>query len=436
MTKWQNLDSVKDRCDTGCGLPAGFFRLRYFHGKHMRLADYVDEQRYHAGKMRFHNEKLHGAGILCGLKIASMGDEPAMLRVGRGAAIDDCGREIVVGWDQCVDVDGWFRSQKTLPREPDHDPCAPDEERRVRLCVVMRYAECSAAPEPAPPSNCGPSSGCGCGGECGSQTCSDPCAPGADYGRVTEEFEMRLMFWDEAKAITRHELFPTRKDIADAASEASGGVGLLKALGRKVRKGCAPSDEEWLLLGCFDILLDAQDDSKITAIENIDYDCATQVLLSTEVIQHLLANIHADLDPDIGGPEIAAVSFRKLTDTTYQFALTLTHAIEPTSLDSDDSFGLRSLTDAGWRAPAANAIKAEYSDTASGDFEIAGPAIYIEIDNAGGLLADGGRYHLTTPASADPVVDAQMRHLRPRHLNWRFTLVSDGDTGDLAMAML
>ena len=86
MTKWQNLDGYKDRCGTGCGLPAGFFRLRYFHGKQMRLADYVDEQRYHSGKMRFHNEKLHGAGILCGLKIAAMGNEPALLRPGRRTA--------------------------------------------------------------------------------------------------------------------------------------------------------------------------------------------------------------------------------------------------------------------------------------------------------------------------------------------------------------
>ena len=54
-----------------CGtLPAGFVRLRYFFGKRMGVTDFVDEQRYHSGKLRFHNQRLHGAGVLCGLGVA------------------------------------------------------------------------------------------------------------------------------------------------------------------------------------------------------------------------------------------------------------------------------------------------------------------------------------------------------------------------------
>ena len=89
-----------------CGtLPGGFVRLRFFYGKRMGVADFVDEQRYHAGKMRFHNQRLHGAGLLCGLAVARMSPTELFLRVGKGAAIDTCGREIVVGHDQCIDLD-------------------------------------------------------------------------------------------------------------------------------------------------------------------------------------------------------------------------------------------------------------------------------------------------------------------------------------------
>ena len=52
-----------------CGtLPSGFVRLRYFYGKRLGVSDLLAEQRYHAGKMRFHNQRLHGTGVLCGLR--------------------------------------------------------------------------------------------------------------------------------------------------------------------------------------------------------------------------------------------------------------------------------------------------------------------------------------------------------------------------------
>jgi len=438
MTKWQSLDSVKARCETGCGLPAGFFRLRYFHGKTLRLADYVDEQRYHQGKMRFHNDRLHGAGILCGLRVAAL--DRTLLRVSRGAALDDCGREIVVGHDQCIDVEGWFRQQKMVVRDGAHNPCVPDRERRVRLCVVLRYAECSSAPEPAPASACGPATDCGCGcgggGDCGSGGCADPCGGGAEYGRVSEDFDLRLMFHDEARALTGHELFPTREAIADAVREASGGVALLQALGRKVRSGCPASDEDWLMLACFDLVLDKDDDSRIDRIGAVDYDCASQPLLSAEVIQHLLANLYAAVDPDIGGPEIASVSFRRLDAKHYQLALGLKGQIDADSLDPDDSLGLRRLVPGGWDHPPANAVRADYSAVATGDFLIAGPAIYLTLATADGFIAEGGRYHLFVPASSDPIVDPQLRPLRPRALTLRFALTKDAGTGDLAMALL
>ena len=51
-------------------LPVGFVRLRYFFGKRLGVADFADEQQYHAAKQRFHNRRLHGSGVLCGLGLA------------------------------------------------------------------------------------------------------------------------------------------------------------------------------------------------------------------------------------------------------------------------------------------------------------------------------------------------------------------------------
>ncbi len=78
-----------------------------------------------------------------------------------------------------------------------------------------------------------------------------------------------------------------------------------------------------------------------------------QVLLSTEVIQYLLAGIFAEVDPDIGGPEITSITFRKLDGQRHQFALHLSGKIDAKTLDDEASFGLRQLTKDGWLHPAA-----------------------------------------------------------------------------------
>ena len=440
MSSWHDLQTLQRGDASRCSLPAGFFRLRYFYGKQLRLADYVDEQRYHSGKMRFHNERLHGAGILCGFRVSLLDQGGLVLRVGRGAAIDDCGHEIVVGHDQCVDVDAWFKARKRKPRAPDEcDPCQPDPDNRVRICVAIRYAECAQAPEPAPSNPCAPAScSCGCaGGGCSCTDvapCPDPCGEGAEFGRVTEQFDLRLMFHDEAMRATEHRLFPTREAIDTAVARASGGIGLLQSLAAPIRQGCPGTDEEWLLLACFYAVVDADDDGKIVEICDIDYDCASQVLLSTEVIQYLLANLYAELDPNIGGPEVARVRFRRLNGDRYQFILALTGPIDPASLDSDDSFAVRRLRASGWTEGASDSIRAEYAETQSGTkYIIDGPAIYITVKNDDDFLAPGKRYHLYTPPEGDPVVDQYLRPFRP--FNWRFGLEAD-DNGRLVMTSL
>ncbi|MBJ3764448.1 hypothetical protein ILP92_17060 [Maribius pontilimi] len=441
MSKWRSLNQLRACEDAACGLPAGFFRLRYFHGKEMRLADYVDEQRYHAGKMRFHNEKLHGAGILCGLKLSVLQPEGTALRVAKGAALDDCGREIVVGFDQCVDVAAWFARQAYEMQGQDDNPCAPDAENRVKLCVLIRYAECVGGPEPAPPAPCPPPDPCACGGggACGCATptrAADPCAEGAEFGRVAEEFELRLMFADEARRVSHHELFPDAAEIDAALAGAAPTVGLLSALAPAIRARCPAADDGWLLLGCFHVRVEANDPARVVAIEDVDHGAAAQVLLSTEVIQYLLGGLIDEVGPGMAGPRVGGIGMRLLPDGRYQIALGLTAQIEPTSLEPEASFQIRAMSATGWQVPAANAMVATYGTAIAGDHHLEGPTIYLAFNNANGFLAEGGRYELFATEEVAPIVDDKLRRLRPRHLSWRFGLTTDPGTGALQMQPL
>jgi hypothetical protein len=258
---------------------------------------------------------------------------------------------------------------------------------------------------------------------------------------VTEQFELKLMFWDEARRQSEHRLFPSADAIDTAVARASGGIGLLQSLAAPIRAGCPGSGEEWMLLACFSAVVDADDEHKITAVTDISYDCASQVLLSTEAIQYLLAGLFAEVDPNIGGPEISSVTFRQIGDTIYQFALALTACVDDASLDDDEpNFALRRLTSKGWQGPGSQAISVTYAEAINSarDQTIAGPAIYITVDESreAPFLVAGARYQLFTPRAADPVVDHNLRGLRPRDFIWRFGLAKDSGSGGLVATSL
>src|SRR5205823_14328173 len=48
---------------------APFTRNHYFTGKLLVERDFTDEQRYYVEKMRHHNRRLHGWGVVCGLRV-------------------------------------------------------------------------------------------------------------------------------------------------------------------------------------------------------------------------------------------------------------------------------------------------------------------------------------------------------------------------------
>src|SRR5262249_18297732 len=176
-----------------CATPPEFVRLRYFFGQRLGVVDLTDEQAYVVGKQRFHNLRAHGAGVLCGLRaerfLFPAGVPPStptrVLLVRKGAALDGCGREIVVGWDQCIDVGAWFAKHLATSDDLQHwfDPGAEHA-----LWLAVCYRDCPSDPQPAPRDPCG-------------------CDPGGcELGRVREGFELKLLTKSEIDTVLRRAL--------------------------------------------------------------------------------------------------------------------------------------------------------------------------------------------------------------------------------------
>lgn len=83
-----------------------FERNKYFYGKLMTVRDFETEQSYFIEKQRLINRLIHGAGVVCGLKVekADEGLDTTRIRIYPGVAIDCCGREIIVPEAKVVDL--------------------------------------------------------------------------------------------------------------------------------------------------------------------------------------------------------------------------------------------------------------------------------------------------------------------------------------------
>lgn len=89
--------------DVGCkGGLAAFERNRYFYGKLLTVRDFEAEQRFFIEKQRLINRLIHGAGVVCGLKVEKVGT--TKIKINPGVALDCCGREIVVSEEKELDI--------------------------------------------------------------------------------------------------------------------------------------------------------------------------------------------------------------------------------------------------------------------------------------------------------------------------------------------
>jgi hypothetical protein len=399
-----------DACGPCGTLPAGFVRLRYFFGKRMGVADFLDEQRYHAGKQRFHNQRLHGAGVLCGLAVSMQPGTATILRVAKGAAIDACGREILVAYDQCIDLDAWFQRELSERQRTDSTwpEAALDADGNLPLAVVLRYRDSLASPEPAPRDTC---------------SCD---AAGCDFGRVREEFELELWSGKDPRLDAARATVPARAQLDKLLGSAVGGgvisQGLIEAA--TLSSGDAGS-ETALVLATFVAELDTQRVVDVHVLRG-----AATLLAQTALLQELLERqLSASLEASalVDGPELAALTLeRDESLNVCWLTLELTAPVVAQTV-TGSTFTLRSLTDAGWSTIDHSV---EYVPPASD----ARAKIRLKVDNSGNVLTKDGLYRIALDpvvASKEPIVDASMRTLKPLHLSLHFGI--DQPAADLVV---
>jgi hypothetical protein len=407
-------------------LPPEFVRLRYFFGQRLGVVDLTDEQSYVVGKHVFHNLRAHGAGVLCGLKAeryvfpagAPASTPTTLLKIRRGAAIDARGRDVVVGWDQCIDVAAWFR--KNVQAHPELtewlDPAFPAADRRLWVC--LRYRECPSDPAPAPRDPCG---------------CD---ASGCEFGRVREGFELSLLTRSEVARFTRP-LLPTlpglRPEETLGSMEAAVGAALTQALAGECPE---PSADGCLCLASFLVVLDTTQ-QQVTNLGTPDNTLAERLSLApTALLQQLLLQLTsaAAQEGSLGeGPRLDALSFQGTAADAGQLAITVRLASDgagasPLIPDAETHvrFALHRFKDDGtWEDVTPNDTQLTY---------LATPTPHFLIMWSSGLAE--GRYRLTLGSRswAQPLVDMRMRPLLPRQYVRHFRLVTDSGTGALALA--
>jgi len=124
-----------------------FVRNHFFTGKLMGAADFIAESEFHGEKMRHHNLRLHGWGVICGLKVHQHPTDACRKRyvvVEPGSALDCCGHEILVPEAEIVDV-----AQHPTVREKTNDGALHT------LQVVVCYKECPTEDVPVLYDECG-----------------------------------------------------------------------------------------------------------------------------------------------------------------------------------------------------------------------------------------------------------------------------------------
>src|SRR5437870_512696 len=124
-----------------------FTRNNYFTGKLLVERDFTEEQRFHIEKLRHHEQRLHGWGVVCGLKVKQHANENCRDRfvcIEPGTAVDCCGHDIIVREEQCFDLS---RVIKDLKDKNDTGP------HTLQICI--RYRECPTEEIPVLYDECG-----------------------------------------------------------------------------------------------------------------------------------------------------------------------------------------------------------------------------------------------------------------------------------------
>lgn len=411
--------------DCGC-VPAEFARLRYFYGQRLGVVDLNDAQAYQVGKHRFHNARLHGAGVVCGLRVdryqAVQGAvalrDGTVLTVTRGAAIDACGREILVPVNQCIDINAWYAVNK------DRDAVArwAENHETEPLWVCLKYRDCPSDPQLAPRDPCGCDSG------------------GCEYARVRESFELSILTPDEvaqcaSDALPIHDrLGGAFNSLGVLATDEDGPAGAIARQLKTLLAGDCPLPEgdECICLASFFVTMSGGQDPVVTGIS--DPDNATPqrpLLLSTGTMQALLLGLLAgsgDVHLPFAGPTLRGVSLGDPPGEELRVAAELVASADtddplvwPDPEVLNDYFKLTQFTaNEGWTPKDLKTVAVKKDNGSTW--------ISITVPPEPGFKSED-RYRLTyAPPYDRPIVDRRMRPLHPSPMAWQFRLIpGEGD---------
>jgi hypothetical protein len=118
---------MADAPDSGQPPQPGFKRLNFFKGLVTYYTDWIDNEAYRVGKLRFHNQHCHSPGVVVGYQSEMMvsGRGDLSIEVQPGCAIDAAGNEILLWETQIKHIDPQKMALK-LPQT---------------VYVVVRYTE-------------------------------------------------------------------------------------------------------------------------------------------------------------------------------------------------------------------------------------------------------------------------------------------------------
>src|SRR5688572_8752806 len=158
-------------CDTGCD---SGLRNRYFEGKRLTADAFRVEQRYLLDRRRMLNRAIHGWGVVHGFAVGADEKQAGGLVIGRGLALDECGRELVRVRGETIVLDdvilfdakgnrvskeAWSDARAREEKHAQNSPNAARDPRQGRghTCWLLRvhYAERPMDPvELHDPCNC------------------------------------------------------------------------------------------------------------------------------------------------------------------------------------------------------------------------------------------------------------------------------------------
>lgn len=127
---------------------AAFVRPRFFAGQLLTEDDLGALVDYTLAKQRFHNTRLYGAGVVCGLAVACGARGSSKIVVEPGAAIDGCGNDVVLSCARTLDLAPMIR--ELLARQ--HGACSECSDPGAQTYdLYVRYVERADQPVAAYP---------------------------------------------------------------------------------------------------------------------------------------------------------------------------------------------------------------------------------------------------------------------------------------------